>query len=153
MHYKAFIRAFIYRYLSMAKKETTMAGKTPSDTKKNVFAIALPQTEISQRAYQLYSSNRSWNECVEMLAEAEAKLAPAVIYDDAGEKPGETLIPIRDQIVVNLSHLKIVPDGKEISRIRGIIQKFPPNLQDLQWYVAERELILDQVREKLGIKK
>lgn len=153
MHYEAFIKPYMYRHLSMGKKKTTAAGKTPNNAKKNIFAITLPQTEISQRAYQLFSSNRNWNDCVEMLAEAEAKLAPAVIYDDLGDHPHESLIPIRDQIVVNLSHLKIVPDGKEISRIRGIIQKQPPNLQDLQWYVAERQLILDQIREKLGIKK
>ena len=110
---------------------TDMESETGADG-----SIDLNLDEIRKRAYTLSQAKRSYDEFVWMWAEQEARLGKALIVPFG---------PNVRKIVVDPEKVTTKPRDSEIRRLAADLAKRKVKVQDIHWFIAERQYVADKV--------
>ncbi len=125
-----------------------MFGKKPTATQPaktgaGEIAITIDENEVKKGAFLLSKANKQYNDLVWMLAEADLKLAKA--FPD-GKSPLAGALPK----TVRLIPSKIVdaPPQAEIKKSAEALAKKGSKVQELHWFIATRNFILQEAKKK-----
>ncbi len=124
-----------------------MLSKKPTETRP-VKAVAgdievtIDEGKIREGAYLLSQQKKSYNDYVWMLAEADLKLAKAF----PGANPITGVLPKTLKVIP--SKIVDAPDQSEIKKAAEIQSKKGAKLQDLHWFIAARNFIIQEAKKK-----
>ncbi|HME54570.1 MAG TPA: hypothetical protein VKM55_20325 [Candidatus Lokiarchaeia archaeon] len=97
--------------------------------------IVINQDEVKKRAYLLSQAKKSYDDCVWLWAEQELKLGKALAVP---------LAPNVKKVVVDASKIIAKPKESDIKKLAAELAKKKAKIQDIHWFVAERQFIVDK---------
>ncbi|MBN2153795.1 MAG: hypothetical protein JW839_20220 [Candidatus Lokiarchaeota archaeon] len=108
-----------------------------NDRGQSIVEVNLDEAEIKQRAEAIASWNNSYDVYIWLLAEMEMRLAQAFItrLDATGH-----------HVKIDTSKIVDRPDEAEISQRAKALAALWLRLQDVHWFLAERQVIYDKVK-------
>jgi hypothetical protein len=108
---------------------------------KGAVSVKLDDDTIRNIAYDLSQKGLSWDDYVWLLAESELRLAPA--YDSPRLTPS-SLAELGNVIQINPSNIMRQPSEDDIRDLAGKIAQASPRMDELHWFIAERNFIFEQ---------
>ncbi len=121
-------------------KTSTVASKNAPGARissrppTNAVTVNCSPEDIRKKAFELSAEHRSYDDYIWLLAESELKVSKACL--EASGKPG-------DAIKMDASRIVDKVDEKEIRQLAEKYAKAHPKVQDLHWYIAERQCALE----------
>lgn len=112
--------------------------------KSSSVSIKLDEETIRTMAYELSQQNLSWDDYVWLLAESELRLLPA--FENARSTPS-SLVELGGMVQIFPSRVVSQPSEDDIRDLAGKIASFSPRMDELHWFIAERNFILDHAVE------
>ena len=113
----------------MSTKKTTQQQTT------RTVAIEIDEARIRTIAYLLFEQKKSYNEYITMLADSEIKLSKALVEP---LKAGLTVAHIIPSKII------ATPDKADIKKRAELLAKEGIKIQDIHWYIAVRNFILEE---------
>lgn len=104
--------------------------------------------DVTKLAFKIYKENQSLEKSVWKLAELCVTINNN-IKDGYDIKPLETdnlILLIRDDVNGQL----IPPSEDEIRNVAEIIYHENPSRSQIDWYIAEKQLLLDEIKKLIG---
>lgn len=115
----------------------------------NEVAIEIPPKVIQERAFTLFQANKSREEYMQELARVEAQLRPAVVLPSPQSSKNISLLPLQHVVKIRPKFVMKNPPEREVSQILQTISQMPIKNQDMHWFIAEREYLLDSLKSQL----
>ena len=112
-------------------------GGAASRSSANAVAVKCSLDDVRKRAYDLAMQHKSYDDYIWLLAESELKFSKACL--DPGVKSG-------DSIKMDASRIVDKVNEKEIRQLAEKYSKDHPKVQDLHWYIAERQCALENAK-------
>ncbi|HME54563.1 MAG TPA: hypothetical protein VKM55_20290 [Candidatus Lokiarchaeia archaeon] len=100
-------------------------------------SIELNLDEIRKRAYNLAVAKRSYDDYAWLWAEQELKVGKAL---------SSPLAPNVKSLKVDPSKIVDKPKVNDIKKLASDFAKFKTKVQDIHWYIAERQFIMDKAK-------
>jgi len=100
--------------------------------------VELDEARIRTIAYLLFEQKKSYEDYITMLAEVEIKLSKALVES---LKAGQSIVRIIPSKIIN------VPDKAEIKKRVEALAKEGIKIQDIHWFIAVRQFILEEARK------
>lgn len=104
-----------------------------------VTSVLLNSDDIKKKAFEISRSNKSYDEFVWIYAESELRLKNAYI-----SKPG----PNVKEIQIDTAKIVDKPSENEIRELAKSVRSTNPSMQNLHWWIAERQIIYSKVKGK-----
>jgi hypothetical protein len=104
-------------------------------------SVKLDEDAIRNIAYDLSQKNLSWDDYVWLLAESELRLVPA--YDNPRLTPS-SLADLGNVIQIDPASIVRQPGEDEIRDLAGKIAQASPRMDELHWFIAERNFVFEQ---------
>ena len=117
--------------LHMAQSNNNYSSQ--GDDNSDVISILLPMAEITLSATILSRLKKSYDDWVWLWAEAELKLKNALL---SPLSPGATCVQL------HVEKINLAPDEEELNRLAKLNRSKRMNIQDILWFIAERNYIL-----------
>jgi hypothetical protein len=103
--------------------------------------IEINKEKIQKLAYQLSQEQKSYDDWIWLLAEAELRLRPAYV--------GSLLYQEKDGVLfteIDATLMLDEPSEEVIHQLAEEIAKSSPSVQELHWFIAERRYIYDSAK-------
>ncbi len=113
--------------------------------------MRLDKDEVTKLAFRRYKSNEPYEKSVWYLAELSALLNKNV-KDGFDIKPLETdnlIVLLRDDVDGEVRQ----PTEEEIKEVAEIIYNENPPKSELHWYIAEKQILLEEIKKINNSKK
>ncbi len=123
--------------------KNTVLNRNISKTKKkspssiSVVHVKCSPDEIRKKAFELSAGHSSYDDYIWLLAESELKFSKVCL--DVGKNAS-------DGLKIDTSRFVDKINEKEIRQLAVEYAKAHPSVQDLHWYIAERQCALDSAR-------
>ncbi|HME52512.1 MAG TPA: hypothetical protein VKM55_09865 [Candidatus Lokiarchaeia archaeon] len=117
-----------------AKPAPVAAASSGSGT-----TVELKKVEIQKKAYEISQAKKSYNDYVWLWAEADVKLGQSC-QPDLKTNPASVKVDVK-KIVAK-------PAEADVKKLAGDYFKKGAKVQDIHWFIAERQYILDAVKAK-----
>ncbi len=118
---------------TVASRSVPRAGVSSRPPTSEVIVKCSPD-DVRKKAFELSAEHKSYDDYIWLLAESELKFSKACV--ESGVKPG-------DAIKMDAGRIADKVDEKEIRQLAEKYAKAHPKVQDLHWYIAERQCALE----------
>ncbi len=125
-----------------------MLSKKPTETRPvkagaGDIVVTIDEGKIKEGAFLLSQQKKNYNDYIWMLAEADLKLAKA--FPD-GKSPLTGTLPKTVRVIP--SKIVDAPPQPEIKKSAEILAKSGTKVQDLHWFIATRNFIIQEAKKK-----
>ncbi len=126
---------------SSEKSRVSNPFGTCNEIKPGLFLISLDRKKIEEIAYLISQQRKSWDECAWWFAELEMQLSPACganknVFSHGG---------LPDRVLLYPSKVVYNPVEADVRSLAFDISHRRPSLQDLHWFIAQRQYISNLV--------
>jgi hypothetical protein len=112
------------------------------ESEKTIF-VPMNEQKIREMAFQNSQKKMSFNELVWYVSENDVRLKNAIPADQnplLGKKVSK--------ITIDLNKIVRVPSQEDVKKVAQTMASFRPNLPDLNWNLAVRQYIFENIKNK-----
>lgn len=124
-----------------AQQRTPVTAGVIKRVKPDLFSLVLDRAKIEELAYFISQEGKTWDEYVWRLAEFEMQLGPAC----GGKKNVFSYGGLPDQVLLVPPKVVKQPKEEDVRALAYEMSQRGPSLQDLHWYIAQRQYICQQL--------
>jgi len=111
----------------------------PAKESGSGMTVELKKVEIQKKAYEVSQAKKSYNDYVWLWAELDMKLGQAC-QPDLKTNPAS--------VKVDAKKIVAKPADADVKKLAGEYFKKGAKVQDIHWFIAERQYILDAAKAK-----
>ncbi len=126
---------------SSAQQSMLVPAAVIKQIKPDLFSLQLDRAKVEELAYLISQEGKTWDEYIWRLAEFELQLGPAC----GGKKNVFTHSGLPDQVLLHPTKVVKTPMEEDVRALAYEISQRGPSLQDLHWFIAQRQYICKQL--------
>ena len=120
-------------------KPAPAAAAAPAKESGSGMTVELKKVEIQKKAYEISQAKKSYNDYIWLWAEADAKIGQSCL-PDLKTNPASVKVDVK-KIVAK-------PAEADVKKLAGEYFKKGAKVQEIHWFIAERQYILDAAKAK-----
>ncbi len=125
-----------------------VANGSPPPT---VLTIQINEDQVRAMAYEISLQPKTWDELIWFFAQSELRLTPAYAIDDCkstGTEMCASFLYTKKSIKIYPGKVVDRPGENDIRILAEQVARQGPRLQELHWYIAERNYIYDVAKSR-----
>jgi len=119
--------------------------KPPAKAKSETLKVKLNEDQIREIAQKISEDQKSYDDWIWLLAESECRLGPACTSPTNNYRMGG----LPSAVEIYPSKIVAQPAEEDIRQLAWDISQVRPSVEDIHWFMAQRQLVFDAAQEKL----